>query len=619
MKRKESSNDLQAAYKTKRRTLLRSLCLMLVLEMFTLGLLLTAHSTFAAVNKTVHLTAGKASTVELPADVADILVANPSIADVGALKTNRLYVVGRELGTTNVLAFNDSGDLIADIAVHVKVDENTLQDSLAKFFPSERVNVTTVGKDIVLAGQVSSPAVANQVRDLAARFVGAQNQSIMDLMTVAGEQQVMLQVKIMEVSRSALREYGIRTSFDPDATSGLALQTAVGLGLSAPQAFADGSLFIQDGGFGPLTVNLRALEQRGYINTLAEPNLTAISGETAGFLAGGEFPVPAGRDNVGNVTIEFKRFGVSLNFTPRVMSADRISLLLNTEVSTLDQENGISLLGIDIPGLSVRRAQTTVEMGSGGTLMIAGLIQSETTQGLSGLPGASSIPILGDLFKSKSFNREESEVLIVVTPILVKPYGEAQAVARPAPALDTYVPAQGAVSGVKGARMLSGDDVIWSAPPANAPTEFGQGKKGASLSPVTENMVYDDHPAVAMAPVTPVEQQRAAPAMPVIADHAAAPSADIAKAVDVAPPASGNMAAVAQTLQKTEPAAGDDITAPASPVAQGAGGFVTTFAPDRKPAVASRLNRHLAATMAMRNPNAMPVVAPADKFGYIID
>jgi hypothetical protein len=264
------------------------------------------------------------------------------------------------------------------------------------------------------------------VRELAQRFITERDQTIMDLMKVSGEQQVMLKVRIMEVARANLREYGIYPRYQPDngGNEGRFLSD-IGAGLVAPTPFATGSLFFDDnGGFGPLGLTLQAMQQKGLINVLAEPNLTAITGETAGFLAGGEFPIPSGRDNQGNVIIEFKKFGVSLNFTPRVLSKDRISLLLDTEVSSLDKDRGLTLESVDIPGLSVRRAQTTVEIGSGGTIMIAGLIQSRTTQGLNGLPGASELPIIGELFKSKSFNRDESEVLIVVTPFLVKPYAK---------------------------------------------------------------------------------------------------------------------------------------------------------------------------------------------------
>jgi pilus assembly protein CpaC len=378
------------------------------------------------IDKTVSLTVGRADTLDLGQSVADVLVANPAVADVGTLRSSRLYIVGKTIGDTNVLAFDDQGNQLADISVRVRADEKTLKDAVREFFPGEDVEVKTVREDIILRGDVSTPAVANQVRDLASRFASEANRPIVDLMHVKGEQQVMLKVKVIEAQRRVLREYGINTSLS--ATGGRSsLALAGATALTAP--FATGSVMMDPGGpLGPLTVGLQALERDGLVNTLAEPNLTAISGETAGFLAGGEFPVPVGRDQDGNVTIEFKEFGVALDFTPTVMSKDRISLQLSTEVSARSDEDGLTLIGTRIPGLTVRRADTTVQMASGGTLMIAGLIKSDTLDSFNGLPGVKDVPILGELFKSKSFSRGESELIIVVTPYIVKPYAEAVAI-----------------------------------------------------------------------------------------------------------------------------------------------------------------------------------------------
>lgn len=374
------------------------------------------------VNKKIELVAGKAATVDLGENVSDVLVADPSVVDVGTLRSSRLYLVGKEIGDTNVLAFDGDGNQLADISVHVKVDQATLSSAMSEFFPGENVEVRTLNNHVVLSGTASSPLAANRIRDLASRFA-VPNQTIVDLMGVRGEQQVMLQVKVLEARRSVLREYGINTDYKDRLFSGN------GIGLTAPQPFATGSLIFDDNGkFGPLTVSLDALERDGLVNTLAEPNLTAISGETAGFLAGGEFPVPVGTTDDGNtVTLEFKQFGVSLNFTPTVLTEDNISLHLATEVSALADDLGLSLAGVDIPGLTVRRAETTVEMASGGSIMIAGLIQSGTADNYNSIPGIGKLPILGELFKSKSFQRDESELIIMVTPILVKPFAEPRA------------------------------------------------------------------------------------------------------------------------------------------------------------------------------------------------
>jgi pilus assembly protein CpaC len=384
--------------------------------------------------RTVTLTMGRADTIDLGQPVSDVLVANPSVADVGTLRASRLYIVGKEVGDTNILAFDDAGNQLADISVRVRVDEKTLRDAVKDLFPAESIQVSTVRQDIVLRGQVSTPAVANQIRDLASRFSAASNRPIVDLMTVRGEQQVMLRVKVLEAKRAVLREYGIDTQFNFSKGAANGGINSIGTGL-VTTPFATGSLIMNStGGFGPFNFDLAAMERDGLVNTLAEPNLTAISGETAGFLAGGEFPVPVGRDQDGNVTLEFKQFGVALNFTPTVMSNERIALQLSTEVSAKSAEDGITLVGITVPGLTVRRADTTVQMGSGGTLMIAGLIKSDTLDSMNGLPGARNVPVLGELFKSKSFSRNESELVILVTPYIVKPYAEAEAFSETLPA-----------------------------------------------------------------------------------------------------------------------------------------------------------------------------------------
>jgi pilus assembly protein CpaC len=423
------------------------------------------------VNKSVRLGMGKAETVTLSGPVADVLVANPAMADVGTLRNDRLYIVGKGVGDTNVLAFDADGNQLANIAVHVSRDESSVRESIKQFFPKEKIEVHTVNDNIILKGRVSTPSVANQVRDLAGRLVNASaaaagqtsTQTVVDLMTVDGEQQVMLQVKVMEAKRTVLREFGFEMDYkDITSTTNAAVNTVAGTGLTALAPFAAGQIFFDDNNkFGPLKVGLQALERDGLVNTLAEPTLTAISGETAGFLAGGEFPVPTGRDQDGNITLEFKQFGVSLNFSPTVLSNDRISLQLSTEVSAKSDADSVTLINTVIPGLTVRRAQTTIQMGSGGTLMIAGLIKSDTLDSLNGLPGAKDLPIIGELFKSKSFQRNESELVIMVTPYIVEPFAQpnAQRVAsennpQPRPIMDNVPTEVPAVNGIGAPKMV---------------------------------------------------------------------------------------------------------------------------------------------------------------------
>jgi len=355
------------------------------------------------------------------------------------LQANRLYMVGSSIGTTNVIAVDAEGNVVRRMNVRVKIDDSIIQDALNGMFPDEKVVVSTVGEQVMLGGKVSNPEVANKVVNLVSRLVSeatgraANNadSNLINMMQVEGEQQVMLRVKVVEASRDVLRELGISSTFseaDPGGViDGIAAGIAAvsGTGLTANPMGAATVIFDKAGdSLGPLNVAIRALEQDGLINTLAEPTMTAISGEQAGFLAGGEFPVPTSRDADGNVVVEYRPFGVTLNFRPIVMSSDRISMQLNTEVSALSNQNSYNLGGLTIPGFSVRRAQTTVEMGSGGSLMIAGLLKSDTTKTMTDLPGIKYIPILGKLMSSESFQREESELVVIVTAVLVKPYAE---------------------------------------------------------------------------------------------------------------------------------------------------------------------------------------------------
>lgn len=401
------------------------------------------------------LTLGKGEIVTVPAAVADIMVADPKIADVSALQSDKLYIVGASVGDTNIMILDNSGNLIRRLNVHVKVDTVALEAMIADIFPNEDVNVHMIGNHIALTGKVSNPSVAQKVTRLVAAHMGEVNKRassnvddlIENLLEVRGEQQVMLRVRILEMSRAALRELGndVRTA-NPDASSGRFLSGNItsnsNTGLIG-DPFTQGSLLLgaDIAGFGDLQLFINALEQDNLASTLAEPNLTAISGEEAGFLAGGEFPVPTGRDNQGNVIIDFKQFGVSLNFKPVVLSEDRISMQMNTEVSALNPGQGIVLEDLTVPGLDVRRASTTVEMNSGGSLMIAGLLQSNNVKGFSGLPGIKDTPVIGELLKSRSFQRNETEMVVIVTPYLVSPYADtAQAQPIAASALNDVPP-----------------------------------------------------------------------------------------------------------------------------------------------------------------------------------
>lgn len=383
----------------------------------------------------ITLARGMADVVSVKGNVSDIMVANPSVADVTALQSNRLYVVGVNYGTTNVIALDAEGNVIGRMTVHVKIDDVAIQKMVDKLFPDEEVHVTAAADQVILTGHVSTPEMSQRVANLVAQYVsevqdtdGAVDELIANLLTVSGEQQVMLRVKVIEASRQVLRELGIETNYlESGGIANLtgSLLTDAANGLTAdPLGVANVIYNTGPTGFGPLQLIIRSLESEGLINTLAEPNLTAISGEQAGFLAGGEFPIPTSRDRDGNIVVSYRPFGVALNFRPTVLSPDRISLQLQTEVSSISNQNSLDVNELSIPGFAVRRAETTVEMGSGGSLMIAGLLQSEVAKNLSHLPGIKDIPILGKLISSDSFQRQETELVVIVTAYLVRPYGD---------------------------------------------------------------------------------------------------------------------------------------------------------------------------------------------------
>ena len=382
---------------------------------------------------------GKAEMVNIGDEIADVLVADPNVVDVMAVKSNRLYLVGSSLGDTNIMALDGEGNVLKKINVHVQMDTDRLQSMIYELYPNEDAQVRALNDQVVLTGTVANPAIANKIMRLVGHYVGEiqgisgqpDDTLIVNMLGVRGEQQVMLRVKIVEASRSALKDLGLETNSTGGGGLGdLAgtLATSAALGLSAPAQLGVAALSYNSGDFGNLSFLARALEQEGIINTLAEPNLTSISGEQAGFLAGGEFPIPTQIDRNGNLIYEFRPFGVSLNFRPHVMSENRISLQLTTEVSTTSFDQNLQLNGINVPTFNVRRAETTVELPSGGTLMIAGLIKSDAISGLTQLPGVGDIPVVGDLIKSDTFRRQESEVVVMITPYLVQPFAEPKAV-----------------------------------------------------------------------------------------------------------------------------------------------------------------------------------------------
>jgi pilus assembly protein CpaC len=354
---------------------------------------------------------GQSVVVEADAPFATIVVADPEVAEAMATSNRSFFLRGKQPGTTTVLLYNASGAIAELIDVEVKLGLEELRADLKRLLPGEPIDVWPVHDGVFLDGRVTTAAAAQMALQVAERYVPG---GVANGLSVGQSQQVMLEVRFLEASRSAVREIGFgntidandfKTGTDGGTISGLAEKTV--------------ALFTNVGGEN-IDVQIRALEEKGVIRTLAEPNLVALSGDTASFLAGGEFPIPVGnKDN--EITIEFKKFGVSLDFTPTVLGDGLVNLRVRPEVSALDRANGIRASNIEIPGISVRRADTTVELHDGQAFAIAGLLQNNYSNDVRQTPWLGSVPILGSLFSSKRFQRNESELVIIVIPRLVQP------------------------------------------------------------------------------------------------------------------------------------------------------------------------------------------------------
>src|ERR1043166_4436723 len=374
----------------------------------------------------VQLGIGKSVVIDLPRDIKDVLVAEPKYANAVVRSTRRAYLIGVAVGQTNIYFFDAEGRQIAGFDVAVTRDLNGIRAMLQKLLPHSDVRVDGVGDGVMLSGSVANAAESAQANDVAAKLVGSADK-VTNNLTIRGRDQVMLKVTVAEVQRDVIKQLGI------DLNGSLSYGSAViNFNNSNPFTALGQPLVAGNGVTGTFktgTAALRAMERAGVTRTLADPNLTAISGESANFLAGGEFPVPAGytcdpTTRICQLAIQFKKFGVGLNFTPVVLSEGRISLKVMTEVSELSNENSIQLVQGSstqtIPAIKPRRAETTVEIPSGGALAMAGMIQEQTKHQISGLPGLMQVPVLGALFKSRDYVNRQSELMVIVTPYIAR-------------------------------------------------------------------------------------------------------------------------------------------------------------------------------------------------------
>jgi pilus assembly protein CpaC len=464
-------------------------------------------------NQSVTLGLNKAAVVELDSDVHDVLVSSPDIVDAVVKTPRRIFLLASKVGQTNAFFLDASGRHLLSLDIRVEKDTADLDALIRATMPKSSIKVTAIADNVVLSGKVPSAVEASRAASLAASFTG-DPKKVVNMLSVAGGEQVMLKVRIAEMDRSIAKQFGVNTSAavnaagvpmmvgtnNPFGLLGHALADASGgqFGSVCPQQFFphtstsstattgfatqtlvdDAGHVIPIPGTDPIqlltgraatdalanTVTsslpctsannaqgiLSALEQVGLVHMLAEPNMTAVNGETAKFRAGGEFPVPVSRDRDGNITVDYKQFGVGLSFTPVVLAPDRISIQLSTEVSELSSQgsytigggtttaNGITTTtnGLTIPALSVRRAETTVELPSGGSFAIAGLMQHVNKQVIDGFPALKDMPVLGALFRSRDYQNDETEMVVIISAYLVEPNATA-AFAAPT---DGFVP-----------------------------------------------------------------------------------------------------------------------------------------------------------------------------------
>jgi pilus assembly protein CpaC len=406
----------------------------------------------ASSHQRITLPLDKAAVVQLDADARDVLVSNPELVDAVVRTPRRIFLLATKVGQTNAFFFDAAGKQILALDIRVEKDVVDLGTLMKASMPNSAIAVQALNDNVVLTGSVGSALESSRAAELAAKFTG-DAKKVINMIGVSGNQQVMLKVRIAEMDRNIAKQFGVN------------LAAAKIVGGSTPLAFSTANQFnlvgqalsdlsgVQAGqvcGFGSTAMNpfgalsnggncllknnvqgqLQALERVGLVHMLAEPNLTAVSGETAKFLAGGEFPVPASRDRDGNITVEFKQFGVGLSFTPVVIAPGRISLQLSSEVSELSNTGAFTLSGsnstqgLTIPALTVRRTQTTVELPSGGSFAVAGLMQHNTKQVIDGFPGVKDLPVLGALFRSRDFADDQTELVVLISAYLVEPNTE---------------------------------------------------------------------------------------------------------------------------------------------------------------------------------------------------
>ncbi|TPI34578.1 type II and III secretion system protein family protein [Mesorhizobium sp. B3-2-1] len=377
-------------------------------------------------NASIKVAKGKPKTIMTSAAFYQIVIGDPEIANVNPLTDKSFYVLGNNLGTTGIALFDEKKQLVGTVDIEVTLDTDQLASTIRASVPDAKIKVGSANGRVVLSGEADDAVAAEKANKIASRFSG--NEEVINSVNISSSQQVQLNVRFVEINRQAGQDLGAKysanfaygfggrdVSLDPGSVP------AAGTGEIIGRLLSNGV---------SIDIAIKALEERGLARRLAEPNLIARSGETASFLAGGEFPIPVSEDN-GKISVSYKKYGVSLDFTPTVLKDGLVSLDIAPEVSSIDASSSYNIGSISVPGFIVRRAKTSVDLKNGQSFMIAGLLQSQNDITTSRIPGLGKMPVLGSLFSSKSYQRRETDLVIIVTPYLVKPVDPSKKMAEP--------------------------------------------------------------------------------------------------------------------------------------------------------------------------------------------
>ncbi len=439
----------------------------------------------------INVEINKGTPIHLSAPAASVAIADPAIADVQVISPRLIMVAGRGVGETSLIAVDALDNVILQGTVNVSHNLSRLARAMKDLTPDSKVTATSADNAIVLKGKVDSPVMSEKFQRLASGFLSGDKQQVINMMDTSGSDQVMLKVRVVELKRSELKRFGINWESVINTGSfifglgqgrdflGNTLNAAGNLNTFDRSSSGDNSLL---GGFNDGQTNLNlmidALENDGLVSVLAEPNLTTRSGQQASFLAGGEIPIPVQGEN-NTVTIQYRQFGVSLQFTPIVLSKDKISLTVLPEVSALSEDNRVTTTsGVSVPSITTRRASTTVDLGTGQTFAVAGLLRSDSSNNISKFPVLGDVPVLGALFRSSAFRNDQTELVILITPYIVKPVDDPSKLATP---LDGFVPASDLERILLGRLTSESAMVPDSAKPAsNSPAAIFSGVGGSA-------------------------------------------------------------------------------------------------------------------------------------------